>query len=63
MPLPTLLRNTTLWVKLFCKYGPKPTTRCVIAVGSEGEKWKNVAEEKQREINELKMKIKALELS
>ena len=29
MPLPTLLRNVTLWVDRHCMYGPKPTVRCV----------------------------------
>jgi hypothetical protein len=27
MPLPTLLRNVTLWADRFCKDGPKPTIR------------------------------------
>lgn len=29
MPLPTLLRNVTLWVDRHCMYGPKPTVRCI----------------------------------
>jgi len=29
MPLPTLLRNVTLWVDRHCMYGPKPTVRCL----------------------------------
>lgn len=28
MPLPTLLRNVTLWIDRFCMYGPKATVRC-----------------------------------
>jgi myotubularin-related protein 1/2 len=27
MPLPTLMRNVTLWVDRHCRYGPKPTWR------------------------------------
>ena len=30
MPLPTLLRNVTLWVDRHCMYGPKPTVRCLV---------------------------------
>jgi len=29
MPLPTLLRNVTLWVDRHCMHGPKPTLRCL----------------------------------
>ena len=29
MPLPTLLRNVTLWVDRHCMHGPKPTVRCL----------------------------------
>lgn len=29
MPLPTLLRNVTLWSDRHCMYGPKPTTRWI----------------------------------
>ena len=28
MPLPSLLRNVTLWVDRFCMHGAKPTVRC-----------------------------------
>ena len=31
MPLPTLLRNVTLWVERHCMHGPKPTLRCLPA--------------------------------
>jgi len=31
MPLPTLLRNVTLWVDRHCMHGPKPTLRCLPA--------------------------------
>lgn len=31
MPLPTLLRNVTLWVDRHCMHGPKPTHRCLPA--------------------------------
>jgi len=29
MPLPTLLRNVTLWTDRHCMHGPKPTLRCL----------------------------------
>jgi len=30
MPLPTLLRNVTLWTDRHCMHGPKPTLRCAL---------------------------------
>ena len=101
MPLPTLLRNVTLWVDRHCMYGPKPTVRCLapsidelcrsVSAGAgtgtdddsdvgvntiptafagssqttmqwalaQAERWRRVADSRQREIIELK---KMLEL-
>ena len=102
MPLPTLLRNVTLWVDRHCMYGPKPTVRCLAppvdelcrsvsadavagtiaddgsGVGvnatptafagssqttmqwalAQAEQWRRVADSRQREIIELKKKLK-----
>ena len=35
MPLPSLLRNVTLWVERFCMHGAKPTARCFQALGPD----------------------------
>ncbi len=86
MPLPTLLRNVTLWTDRFCMHGAKPTSRCqlqeydpVQGLGEEEQllfngsgnyfekalstaqeqasTWKKIAEEKDKEILELKRQL------
>lgn len=62
MPLSCLLRNVTLWTDRFCMYGAKPTDRCISSSSSstlaealqEVEKWKAIAQEKERELAKLR---------